>query len=59
MGDPLEKVAGGWILKYSAPRLTQQQFQRKGDKGGRPPMDNMLMFKIMLLSKSGIILLMI
>ncbi len=39
-------------MKYSAPRLTQQFQEKKGDKWrSRPPMDNMLMFKIMLLQE--------
>jgi len=51
MGDPLEKVAGAVDFEIFRPTLDTAIPREKGDKGGRPPMDNMLMFKIMLLQE--------
>ena len=51
MGDPLEKVAGAVDFQIFRPTLDTAIPREKGDKGGRPPMDNMLMFKIMLLQE--------
>ena len=51
MGDPLEKVAGAGGFEIFRPTLDTAIPREKGDKGGRPPMDNMLMFKIMLLQE--------
>lgn len=51
MGDPLEKVAGAVDFEIFRPMLDTAIPREKGDKGGRPPMDNMLMFKIMLLQE--------
>ena len=51
MGDPLEKVSGAVDFEIFRPTLDTAIPREKGDKGGRPPMDNMLMFKIMLLQE--------
>ena len=51
MGDPLEKVADAVDFEIFRPTLDTAIPREKGDKGGRPPMDNMLMFKIMLLQE--------
>lgn len=51
MGDPREKVAGAVDFEIFRPTLDTAIPREKGDKGGRPPMDNMLMFKIMLLQE--------
>lgn len=51
MGDPLEKVAASVKFEQFRPLLNQVFPHIKGEKGGRPAWDNVLMFKIMLLQQ--------
>ena len=51
MGDPLEKVAGKIDFEIFRPILNTVYQREATDKGGRPPWDNILMFKIMLLQE--------
>ena len=51
MGDPLEKVAGKVDFELFRPILNTVYQRVASDKGGRPPCDNILMFKIMLLQE--------
>jgi len=51
IGDPLEKVASAVDFEIFRPTLDTAIPRENGDKGGRPPMDNVLMFKIMLLQE--------
>lgn len=51
MGDPLEKVAGKIDFELFRPILNIVYKRVASDKGGRPPYDNVLMFKIMLLQE--------
>lgn len=51
MGDPLEKVSGKIDFELFRPILNTVYKRVASDKGGRPPCDNVLMFKIMLLQE--------
>jgi transposase, IS5 family len=51
MGDPLEKVVGNVNFEMFRPTLDAIYPRETNDKGGRPPWDNVLMFKIMLLQQ--------
>jgi IS5 family transposase len=51
IGDPLEKVALTIDFEIFRPILDEAIPRKKSDNGGRPPMDNVLMFKIMLLQE--------
>lgn len=51
MGDPLKKVAASINFEQFRPLLSQVFPHIKGEKGGRPAWDNVLMFKIMLLQQ--------
>lgn len=49
MGDPLEKVTSSIDFEIFRPLLDSIIPRKKSDKGGRPPLDVVLMFKIILL----------
>jgi hypothetical protein len=51
MGDPLEKVSGKIDFELFRPILNTVYQRVASDKGGCPPCDNILMFKIMLLQE--------
>jgi len=51
MGDPLEKVTAKVDFEQFRPILNTVYQRAENGKGGRPPWDNVLMFKIMLLQQ--------
>ena len=51
IGDPLEKVASTIDFEIFRHLLDEAIPRKKKDKGGRPPKDNVLMFKILLLQE--------
>ena len=51
IGDPLEKIMKTIEFEMFRPILTKAIPREKSNKGGRPPKDNLLMFKILLLQE--------
>ena len=51
IGDPLEKVMDTVDFEIFRPILDRAIPRKKNSKGGRPPKDNLLMFKILLLQE--------
>jgi len=51
MGDPLEKVSGVVNWEMFRPKLEEAFFREPKGPGGRPPIDRVMMFKIVMLQK--------
>ena len=51
LGDPLEKVSGTINWEMFRPLLNDAFYHEPKGPGGRPPIDRVMMFKIMMLQQ--------
>ncbi len=51
MGDPLEKVSGVVDWEIFRPKLEEAFYYEAKGPGGRPPIDRVVMFKIVMLQQ--------
>lgn len=51
LGDPLEQLNGIVNWQMFVPVLDRAIPREKSDKGGRPPLDNLLMFKVLVIKR--------